>query len=78
MKPQNNNTQPTLTYAVTFRHQENRVTHSLELIRLTKKDLLDAIICYADQYRSMEAICEQTGEVVMSHYYSIEFWGDEE
>jgi hypothetical protein len=72
--PTTTQTQPLFTYAVTFRHQENNITHSLELIRLTKADLCDAIMCYADQYRSMEAICEQTGEVVMSHYYSMEFW----
>lgn len=67
-------TQPSFTYAVTFRHQENRITHTLEMTHLTKKDLNDAIMCYADQYRSMEAICEQTGEVVMSHYFSLDFW----
>lgn len=75
--PTTTTTQPQFTYAVTFRHQENRITHSLELIKLTKKDLCDAIMCYADKYRSMEAICEQTGEVVMSHYYSMEFWESE-
>ena len=73
MKP-NTTTQPSLTYSITFRHQENNITQSLELIRLSKADLCDAIMCYADQYRSMEAICEQTGEVVMSHYYSLDFW----
>ena len=67
-------TQPSLTYTITFRHQEDNRTTSLEIRHLSKKELGQALITYGDEYRSIEAICDQTGEVVITQYFSLDFW----
>jgi hypothetical protein len=75
MKPQHFTTQPSLTYTITFRHQEDNRTTSLEIRHLSKKEINDVLITYGDMYRSIEVICDQTGEVVLTQYFSLEFWG---
>ena len=73
MKPLHD-TQPSLTYTATFRHQEGNRTNSLEIRHLSKKEIEQVIMAYSDMYRSIEVICDQTGEVVITQYFSLEFW----
>lgn len=68
-------TNPTpLTYSITFRHQEDNRTSTLEVRHLSKEELGQVLVTYADEYRSIEVICDQTGEVVITQYFSLDFW----
>lgn len=73
MKPLHD-TQPTLTYTITFRHQQGNRTNSLEIAHLSKEEVNSVVAVYGDMYRSVEAICDQTGEIVISKYFSLDFW----
>ena len=73
MHPTFTNSTP-LTYSITFRHQEDNRTSTLEVRHLSKEELGQVLVTYADEYRSIEAICDQTGEVVITQYFSLDFW----
>ena len=67
------NTTP-LTYSITFRHQVDNRTSTLEVTHLSKEEIGEVLVAYADMYRSIEVICDQTGEVVITQYFSLDFW----
>ena len=68
------NTQPSLTYSITFRHQVDNRTSTLEVAHLSKEEIGEVLLAYGDMYRSIEVICDQTGEVVITQYFSLDFW----
>jgi hypothetical protein len=73
MKP-TENSKP--TYVVTFRHETVKTTNILEVKHCDIDEVWDTIASYEYSYRSIEVVCEQTGEVVFARFYSESFWDE--
>ena len=76
MKPTFTNSLTKPTYVVTFRHEAVKTTNILEVKHCTLDEVRDTIAQYEHSYRSIEIVCEQTGEVVFSRFYSESFWDE--
>ena len=64
------------TYVVSFRHETVKTVNSIEVKHCTLDEAWDTIALYEHSYRSIEVVCEQTGEVVFSRFYSESFWDE--
>lgn len=73
MKP-NHATEQKLTYSITGRHQQGNTVRTIEIGNLSFDEVLDKYKQLIHEYRSVEILCEQTGEVMCSKYMSLEIW----
>lgn len=62
------------TYVIKAHHNTPKVDTMVEERQIAEGDLVAKILYYQPTFRSIEVMCEQTGEIIYNRYSNLDFY----
>ena len=62
------------TYTIKAHHNTPKVDTTVEERQIAEGDLVAKILDYQPRFRSIEVMCEQTGEIIYHRYANLDFY----